>query len=110
ATVSTVTGRVTAGESWPAMSTERTASVWAPSARAGGRKLQLTLLAGQPVQVTPAVDQAPPSTLASTRTTSPSPSAAVPLIGSTLWLVTVPSSTAAPRASVGGSVSSDTFM
>ena len=108
--MSIVTVRVTAGESWPPMSTERTARVWAPSARAGGWKPQLTLLAGQPVQVTPALDQGPPSMLASTRTTSPSESAAVPLMGSTLWLVTVASATPAPTASVGGSVSRDTLM
>src|SRR2546426_554710 len=95
-TVSTVTVRVTAGESWPPMSTERTARVCAPSASAGGWNPQLTFLAGQPVHVTPVVDQGPPSMLASTRTTSPSESAAGPLLGSTPRVVTLASGPPAP--------------
>src|SRR5207248_11755721 len=79
ATVSTVTARVVAADAREALSTARKATVWGPSARAvPGRNVHGAEAVPQPVQVTPVVEKAALSTLASTRARPLPVSAALP--------------------------------
>src|SRR3954467_5009539 len=75
----TVTCRVAPAEARPGPSTARKAKVWAPSDNGvGGTNAQVAPAVPQPLQGTPAVEYAAPSMLPSTRTTTPSLSAAAP--------------------------------
>src|SRR3954453_22000447 len=76
---STVTCRVATAEARPGPSTARKAKVWAPSDNGvGGTNAQVAPAVPQPLQATPAVENAAPSILASRRPTTRSLSAAAP--------------------------------
>jgi hypothetical protein len=89
ATVSTLSVRVTTPVARFATSKARNPKLCGPSRSAGGVKVQVAEMVPQPVQLTPAVEKAPPSTLASTRETG-TPDDALPEYAGVLSLVTLP--------------------